>query len=389
MPVWAVARFAVRAALRTPWLRRLLLITLGLALLIVPAVGVTIIVSVFGDAGAAAAAAPEHLPGIPDPALKAYTTAVSQAGQYSPPCKGLTWADLAAIAQVESSQGAGHTIGDDGTVTPPIYGIRLDGSSPGTQIVYDTDQGTLDGDPVYDRAVGPFQLLPATWREVWSGLGKGGSGNPQNFYDAALVAAVYLCGDGNDLSQRAGLSAAIFRYNHSQQYVDQVLAWVDTYTALGSQAPGQGGGSQAGERIIAAAQAELGVSYSWGGGGTAGPGYGTCDGGASGCHTQGFDCSGLTQYAYAQAGLAIPRVAQDQYDQAPVKLPASAGLSDLQPGDLLFFAYDTSNPDAYYGNVHHVGIYAGGGMMIDSPHTDSQVREEAVWLDQFAGAARY
>lgn len=388
MPVWAVARFAARAALRTPWLRRLLLIALGLQLLIVPAVGVTIAIAVFGGAGAAAAVAPEHLPGIPDPALQAYTAAVSQVGRYSRTCKGLTWADLAAIAQIESSQAAGHTIAADGTVTPPIYGIRLDGSSGGTQIVYDTDQGTLDGDPAYDRAVGPFQLLPATWREVWSELGRSGPGNPQNFYDAALVAGVYLCGDGYDLTQRAQLSAAIFRYNHSQQYVNQVLAWVDTYTALGKQSPSQGGGQDR-QRIIAAAQAQLGVPYSWGGGGTNGPGYGTCDGGATGCQTKGFDCSGLTQYAYAQAGIAIPRVAQDQYDQAPVKLPASAGLADVQPGDLVFFAYDTSNPDAYTGNIHHVGIYLGGGMMINSPHTDSQVREEAVWLSEFAGAARY
>jgi cell wall-associated NlpC family hydrolase len=79
----------------------------------------------------------------------------------------------------------------------------------------------------------------------------------------------------------------------------------------------------------------------------------------------GFDCSGLTQWAYARVGRHIPRVAQQQYNAA-IHIPASA----RRQGDLVFF---------YTGNaVHHVGIYAGGGYMIVAPHTGARVRLEKI-----------
>ena len=342
--------------------------------------------------GASAAAAPQTVPGIPPQALAAYSAAVTEVTNYVPTCQGLGWADLAAIAQVESSQMAGETISSDGTVSPPIYGPELNGTD-GNRVVKDTDHGVLDGDTVYDRAVGPMQILPATWtslrRQMHLPLG-----NPQNINDAALTTAVYLCGSGRDLSDPKQLAAAIFEYNNSQQYVQQVESWITVFTSQG-QNPQAG---SKGQVAIAAAQRYLGTPYSYGGGNASGPTLGECDwsvgggilnGVCYGATTVGFDCSGLALYAYAQAGVTLPRVAQQQYDQAPTKYTAAQGLSVLQPGDLVFFAYNTADPDAYDGNIHHVGIYLGGGMMIDAPTTGQHVRTESVWLDQYAGGAQW
>ena len=385
----------VNQAAKRPWLRNLIIGTCLLGSLAGPLVLVTVLAGAFGGAAANAANAPAQLPGVPGVALQAYTAAVAQVTAYSPHCTGLSWADLAGIAQVESTQAADHTVDADGTVSPPIWGILLDGKN-GASLVWETDDGALDGESTYARAMGPFQILSSTWESEWETIAKGGTGNPQNFFDASLVAAVYLCGDGRNLADPAQLSAAIFQYNHSEQYVQQVLSWITTYTALGQLNPGQASGTAG--IVIAAAERELGQPYSYGGGNAAGPTLGTCDAAVGGGYlngkclgttTVGFDCSGLALYAFAQAGITLPRVAQDQYDHAPVKLPASAGLSDLQPGDLVFFAYNPADPDAYDGNVHHVGIYLGGGMMIDAPHTGSHVQEESVWLDQFSGAGRY
>lgn len=83
----------------------------------------------------------------------------------------------------------------------------------------------------------------------------------------------------------------------------------------------------------------------------------------------GFDCSGLAMYAYARVGRSIPRVAQQQY-LATIRIGASA----RRQGDLVFF---------YTGRtVYHVGIYAGGGYMIDAPHTGTVVQLERIWSSQ-------
>ena len=65
-----------------------------------------------------------------------------------------------------------------------------------------------------------------------------------------------------------------------------------------------------------------------------------------------FDCSGLTMWAWAQVGVRMPHFAASQYQMFP-----KVALDSLQPGDLVFF----------YNDFHHVGLYIGGGMIIDSP----------------------
>jgi hypothetical protein len=133
---------------------------------------------------------------------------------------------LLAIGKVESNH-----------ATPPVIGPALDGSLPGTAVVRDTDGGSLDGDPVWDHAVGPMQILPSMWRRWgWDANGDGVA-DPQDPADAALTAAVILCQPPADLTDPTALAAGLHRYNDSDTYVADVMAWVTTYeTAARSMA---------------------------------------------------------------------------------------------------------------------------------------------------------
>ncbi|MGY2075255.1 NlpC/P60 family protein [Blastococcus sp. SYSU DS0828] len=113
---------------------------------------------------------------------------------------------------------------------------------------------------------------------------------------------------------------------------------------------------------IAAARSQLGVPYSWGGGGSNGPSNGI----APDTAIFGFDCSGLTQYAYARAGIAIGGTSRDQWWLNRTKQVA---LADLQPGDLLFWGGDRSD----YMSITHVAIYIGGGQVIEAPDRGKHV----------------
>jgi membrane-bound lytic murein transglycosylase B len=156
---------------------------------------------------------------IPSIALEAYGYAAAVLTQSRPDC-GIAWTTIAGIASVESKHGThrGAEVGADGTVRPPIIGIPLDGA-PGVALVRDTDGGTLDGDPVYDRALGPLQFIPETWKR-W-GVDANGDGviDPQNIDDAALTAARYLCASGGDLTSEHGWQTALLTYNQSNTYL--------------------------------------------------------------------------------------------------------------------------------------------------------------------------
>jgi cell wall-associated NlpC family hydrolase len=120
---------------------------------------------------------------------------------------------------------------------------------------------------------------------------------------------------------------------------------------------------------------QLGVRYSWGGGGTNGPGYGI----DLDVNVYGFDCSGLTQYAYAQAGISIPRNSRSQFSDLP-----KVAKADLQPGDLVFWANDPSDPST----IHHVAIYLGGKKVIQAPESGDVVKVSDMWWSGYAGAVR-
>lgn len=170
--------------------------------------------------------------GIPARALEAYQRAATLVDAADPECR-IDWALIAAIGKVESNHGryGGNGIDSDGTVRPGIYGIPLNGANS-TAVVHDTDAGALDHDATWDRAVGPMQFIPGTWKK-WGRDGSGdGRIDPQNMYDAALGAARYLCPGPGGLDTDPALAAAYFRYNHDAGYVATVLGYADAYKAL-------------------------------------------------------------------------------------------------------------------------------------------------------------
>ncbi len=250
-------------------------------------------------------------------------------------CPGLPWSVLAAIGKVES---------DHGRSTLP--GVRSGTNSAG--------------------AAGPMQFLFPTFNAVVRHFPPPPGGttppSPYDAHDAIYAAAAYLCVSGahggNDIP------GAIKTYNHADWYVAEVLTQAQAYVSavgLGAEtAPGA-----AALEAINYAEGQLGLPYEWGGDG---PTVGDT----------GFDCSGLTKAAYAAAGITLPRVAQAQYDAGP-HVPAG---QPLEPGDLVFYGTPT--------DIHHVGLYIGGGQMIDAPRPGKPVRIEPYRYagDGYAGATR-
>lgn len=118
--------------------------------------------------------------------------------------------------------------------------------------------------------------------------------------------------------------------------------------------------SEARNKILQAAMSQQGVPYSWGGGNASGPTLGQPTGAypKQATTTVGFDCSGLVQYAYAKAGIKMPRVSYGQ-----LKMGGKTAIANLQPGDLVGF-----------GNGSHIAIYMGNGQIIEAPSTFKNVR---------------
>jgi cell wall-associated NlpC family hydrolase len=148
--------------------------------------------------------------------------------------------------------------------------------------------------------------------------------------------------------------------------IETILATPFGLPPLGAPVPGLPSTVEA--KVVALAEAQIGTPYVWGG---AAPG--------------GFDCSGLVQWAYAQVGINLPRTAQAQYATA-----APIDASQIQPGDLLFYAQTYPDPRS---TITHVGIYIGNGQMINAPTDGDVVRVmpafNGFWGAHFAGAGRF
>jgi cell wall-associated NlpC family hydrolase len=117
------------------------------------------------------------------------------------------------------------------------------------------------------------------------------------------------------------------------------------------------GGSTNAIGAVRAALSQLGVRYVWGGATPA----------------QGFDCSGLTMWAYRQVGINLPHYGGDQWNAG-----IHVSKSQLEPGDLVFF----------YSDIHHMGMYLGDGKFVHAPHTGDRVRVADLSTHPFAGAVR-
>lgn len=167
--------------------------------------------------------------GIPPRALVSYAAAALRLAEEQPDCR-LGWPTLAGIGAVESHHGTygGTYVRADGRTAEPIAGIALDGGE-GVAAIADTDGGELDGDTVWDRAVGPLQFIPATWRR-WGADGDGdGVSDVHDLDDVALAAGRYLCAGGGDLGDGADWRRAVLTYNRSGEYATRVLETANGY----------------------------------------------------------------------------------------------------------------------------------------------------------------
>ncbi len=167
--------------------------------------------------------------GIPVRAVLAYGSATLTVGAQQPGCH-IAWNTLAGIGAVESAHGthSGARLLASGTTVPAIRGPALNGKGVGT--IRDSDDGAWDGDRSWDRAIGPMQFIPGTWRR-WGTDGSGdGVADPNQIDDAALSAARYLCASGS-MADGDGWRAAILRYNRSDAYVNTVAAVANRYAA--------------------------------------------------------------------------------------------------------------------------------------------------------------
>jgi len=138
-----------------------------------------------------------------------------------------------------------------------------------------------------------------------------------------------------------------------------------------------------GAQVVAAAKSYLGTTYAWGGGDYNGPTLGIRDGGVADRYGDykkvGFDCSGLALYAWAQVGIYLPHYSGYQYSGQP-----HVSRNELQPGDLVFWAHNTSDA----GTIHHVAIWLGNNQIIEAPSSGSYVKISNMYWNGFIGASR-
>jgi peptidoglycan DL-endopeptidase RipA len=212
---------------------------------------------------------------------------------------------------------------------------------------------------------------------------------------AALASADQLV---RDLVERDRAAAQAAAEAAAAAAFGGVLPWgvtavpADSYAAM-DRAIAEAGADPATPWAVGAladAKHWLGTPYSAGGGGIAGPSTGWCsssapddgrlaDGSCAATSTLGFDCSSLMLRIFAAAGKSLPRTSREQW-----KVGVHVALSDLRPGDLLFWAYDTANP----ATIHHVAMYIGHGLMVQAPHTGGHVEVSPVYLSGLVGAVR-
>lgn len=185
--------------------------------------------------------------------------------------------------------------------------------------------------------------------------------------------ALQLSGDATDATDTAATG---------DESVDSLLNELDTNDSVSSQASQalpDSSREQKIEAVIARAESQIGTPYAWGGGTASGPSQGIRDGGTADAHGDynkvGFDCSGLTLYAFSAAGLSLPHYTGYQYTMGEQIDPAN-----MERGDLIFYGPQ--------GN-HHVAIYLGNGEMLEAPQSGQTVTKTPVrWSGMSPHAVR-
>ena len=179
------------------------------------------------------------------------------------------------------------------------------------------------------------------------------------FYDKLLMVPGWETQRPGDSAQDIERSAFPGRYHQWEplavNVIDTVGGDVTEFVKASCATPLPAPSEIAG-RAIQYALGEVGKPYVWG---------------ATGPHS--YDCSGLMLRAYQSAGITLPRVAAQQY-WAGTQLP----VRQAQPGDLLFWGYDTSNP----ATIHHVAMYLGNGRMVEAANQTVPLRQRAVSFDE-------
>lgn len=284
----------------------------------------------------------------------------------------------AAAAQLATHAGAEHPLAYPGDDASPHQFARWMGAHaaraglpPELPVMAALTESGLRNLSYGDRdSVGFFQMRTGIWdRGAYAGYPAHAGLQIQWFIDQALAVRAAHAGDpafGRDPSSWGAWvadieqPAAIYRGRYQAQLhaAQALLAGVQPHAA---PAPGPTLGAGA----VRVAERYLGTPYDWGGSSP----------------RAGFDCSGLVQFAFAQVGIHLPRVAADQFHAG-----IAVTRGDLRLGDAVFFA----NPA---GDVHHVGIYIGDGRFINAPATGEDVRidslNEPYFAAQYAGARRF
>ncbi|HEU4400359.1 MAG TPA: NlpC/P60 family protein [Actinomycetota bacterium] len=176
--------------------------------------------------------------------------------------------------------------------------------------------------------------------------------------------AAEITGELRTMDRRVGALIEQQRRREEAQQRASFTRFMDAARAKGLAAE-DGRASAAAMRAVAVALAQMGAPYRWG---AEGPGE--------------FDCSGLTSFAYAKAGVTIPRVSRAQF--AAYAGVRAVDRMQLVAGDLVFFADNPRDPST----IHHVGMYIGRGLMVEAPYTGAVVRTSSIWRSSYAGAVR-
>ena len=203
---------------------------------------------------------------------------------------------------------------------------------------------------------------------------------------AAMAQAAQAAAVKAEAKRRADAAAAAER--QAARDAQAAAAKPRQATPVATTEPGpkrsSGSSSDRGAAVIAAAREWIGTTYAWGGGTASGPSRGIRDGGRSdtfGDYNRiGFDCSGLTLYAYAQVGISLPHYSGYQFTRG-----SRIARADLQPGDLLFWANNTSDPTT----IHHVAIWLGDDRVLEARQSGTTVTINPMrWSGGYIGATR-